>query len=125
MPYDPARHGPRRVVGPGFHEKVWKVVQRIPEGCVATYGDVAEALGSKSVARQGGYALAALPPKRADVPWHRVVNSRGEVSRRADGKPSPRQRRRLRDEGVHVATNGRIGDFDELRAVLEEGGPPL
>ena len=115
MPYDPERHGPRRIVGEGFHSQVYAVVSQIPRGKVATYGDVAGALGSRSVARQVGFALAALPPRRDDVPWYRVVNAQGQISCRADGKPSPRQRKILKDEGVTVKTNGRVLDFAKIR----------
>ena len=111
MGYDPGRHGPTRVVGPGFHERVYAVVCRIPPGCVATYGDEAAALGLRSAARQVGYALAALPAARTDVPWHRVVNHAGRISVRADGKPSAKQRRLLAGEGVSVGRSGVVASF--------------
>ena len=60
MPYDPSRHGPRRIVGKGFHGKVRGLVKQVPVGRVTTYGDVAEALGSRTVARQVGFAMAAI-----------------------------------------------------------------
>ena len=80
MPYDPLLHGPRRVVGPGFQENVYAMVRRVPPGTVTTYGDIGRALGLTTIARQVGYALAALPSQRTDVPWHRVVNARGAIS---------------------------------------------
>jgi len=115
MPYDPLLHGPRRVVGPGFREKVYAVVQRVPRGSVTTYGDVGRILGLTTIARQVGYALAALPTHRRDVPWHRVVNGRGQVSVRTDGRPSPEQCRRLAREGVRVSREGRVPDFARVR----------
>ena len=111
LPYDPQRHGPRRVVGPGFHARVWAAVQRVPPGCVTTYGEVAAALGLRAAARQVGYALAALPAERDDVPWHRVVAATGRLSRRGDGDPSKTQRQRLRGEGVEIDAAGRIVSF--------------
>ncbi len=114
MPYDPSRHGPRRVVGPGFHEWVFEVVARVPEGMVTTYGDVAEVLGLRRAARQVGFALAALPPTRRDVPWYRVVNGRGRLST-ADG----RQRALLAAEGVEVDDEGRLTGFARIRAPLD------
>ncbi|MEM7200310.1 MAG: MGMT family protein [Planctomycetota bacterium] len=123
MPYQPERHGPRRVVGPGFHARVWSAVARVPQGRVTTYGDVAAALGLRAAARQVGYALAALPPDRDDVPWHRVVSARGQLSPRGDGKPSPEQVRRLRREGTVVTRAGTVRDFAARRcAVAELGG---
>lgn len=116
--YDPDRHGPRRVVGPGFHEAVFAVVEQVPAGAVTTYGDVAARLGLRSAARQVGYALAALPAGRDEVPWHRVVNARGELSRRGDGGPSEPQCRRLRAEGVAVTRAGRVSGFAARRHVF-------
>jgi methylated-DNA-protein-cysteine methyltransferase-like protein len=105
-------------VGPGFHDRVYEVVCRIPPGSVATYGDVAEALGSRRVARQVGYALAALPADRNEVPWHRVVNAKGRVSLRAHGEPSPDQVARLELEGIEVDARGAVADFAAIRCRL-------
>jgi len=59
-------------------------------------------------ARQVGYALAALP-EGSDVPWHRVLNARGEVSPRSGGAPHARiQRALLEEEGVRFDEGGRI-----------------
>ena len=83
------------VVGEGFHAQVYELVRQVPPGRVTTYGDLGAALGLRSVARQVGWALAALPDDHDDVPWHRVVNAQGQVSRRGDGRPNPLQVRRL------------------------------
>lgn len=108
-----------RVVSAGFHSRVYAVVRRIPAGSVSTYGDVAEALGRRSVARHVGYALAALAAG-SDVPWHRVLNGSGRVS---NAEPE-RQRRRLRAEGVTFDRGGRVAEFAARRCpvwVLEAG----
>ena len=101
-----------RIVGPGFHERVYEIVLGIPPGRVTTYGDIAGHLGSRRVARKVGHALAALPPDRDDVPWHRVVNARGMISRRApsmlDGIDEQVQRVLLEREGIHFDISGRI-----------------
>ena len=115
MPYSPERHGPHRIVGPGFFEQVFGVVARVPKGHVTTYGDVAAELGMRSIARKVGHALAGLDPDRTDVPWHRVINSQGKVSRPADSSSGQLQRQLLIHEGVEVATSGRILDFDSRR----------
>jgi methylated-DNA-protein-cysteine methyltransferase-like protein len=115
MPYDPDKHGPVRIVGPGFHEKVYAVVRRVPKGAVTTYGDVGGALGSPNVARQVGYALAALPHNRHDVPWHRVINARGRISFRGDDERGAEQTRRLRAEGVDIDDEGRVAGFKSVR----------
>lgn len=86
----------------------YDVVRRIPRGRVATYGQVAALAGLPGRARQVGYALAALPDD-ADVPWHRVVNARGEISRRTEGTaPGAIQRALLEAERVAFDPAGRI-----------------
>ncbi len=108
MPYDPARHGPRRIVGPGFHAQVHALVARVPAGRVTTYGDLATALGSRGVARQVGFALAALPAG-GSVPWWRVVAAGGRLAR--PGTAAARQQAKLlRAEGVAVRGD-RVQDF--------------
>ncbi|MFO1076226.1 MAG: MGMT family protein [Planctomycetota bacterium] len=112
MPYDSARHGPRRIVGPGFHAAVYAAVRRVPRGAVASYGDVAQALGSKNVARHVGWALASLPCG-SDVPWWRIVDAAGRLAR-AGSPDARRQAKLLAAEGVGVA-KGRIVGFALLR----------
>ncbi len=104
-----------KAVGPGFGERVYDVVARVPAGSITTYGDVAEALGSRRVARHVGHALAALPEDRGDVPWHRVVNARGFLSPRSDGRLPGEQRARLEGEGVRVDDAGRVLEFARRR----------
>jgi alkylated DNA nucleotide flippase Atl1 len=113
--YDPEWHGPRRVVGPGFREQVYAVVCRVPAGSVTTFGDVAGQLGLRSVARQVGFALAALPADRTDVPWHRVVTARGAPSVRGSGSPEPEQIARLAADGVMLDASGRVEQFAARR----------
>ncbi len=113
--YNSALHGPHRVVGEGFHEDVFSEVCAVPAGQVTTYGDIAAALGLRSVARQVGWALAAIPEDRDDVPWHRVVNAKGEIARRGDGLPSDEQRALLAAEGIEVNEAGCIVEFSARR----------
>ncbi len=92
---------------PGW-EHVYAVVRRIPRGRVATYGQVAERAGLPGHARQVGYALHALPPNSV-VPWHRVVNARGELSVASlDVGSGMEQRYRLEAEGVAFDARGRV-----------------
>ena len=87
-------------------ERVYAVVRRIPAGRVATYGQVARLAGLGPNARQVGYALHALPEK-SGVPWHRVINSRGEISLGPLGGADITQRLRLEREGVPLDARGR------------------
>ena len=96
------------------HARIYDVVRRIPRGRVATYGGVAREAGLAGRARQVGYALAALGESRTveDVPWHRVINARGEVSARTGGRAFERlQRTLLEAEGIAFGQGGRV-DLD-------------
>ena len=88
-------------------ELIYAAVRRIPRGRVATYGQVATLAGLDGHARQAGYALHALPDG-SDVPWHRVINSRGEVSPRSAGDSHELQRMLLEAEGVEFDARGRV-----------------
>jgi methylated-DNA-protein-cysteine methyltransferase-like protein len=92
----------------GSREKIYSVVARIPRGRVATYGQVARLAGLPGQARQVGYALSALRDQ-SRIPWHRVVNARGEVSARRDGGPAAAlQRLLLLREHVRFDARGSI-----------------
>jgi methylated-DNA-protein-cysteine methyltransferase-like protein len=74
---------------------------------VASYGQIAELAGLEGHARQVGYALHALPAD-SGVPWHRVVNAKGEISPRSAGDSHELQRMLLEAEGVEFDEKGRI-----------------
>ena len=84
--------------------RVLAVVDSIPRGRVATYGQIAREAGLPRRARLVGRFLAQLPPRTA-LAWHRVVNSSGRISLRPGATI---QRRRLEREGVHFGRSGRI-----------------
>jgi len=94
------------------------VVRKVPPGCVTTYGDVACMLGSRSVARHVGWALAAL--RQDDVPWHRVINARGHISFRGDTPRGVLQQQRLMDEGHTFDAKGRLTNFPSHRFLYPE-----
>jgi methylated-DNA-protein-cysteine methyltransferase related protein len=91
----------------GRNARVYAAVRRIPRGRVATYGEIASLAGLDGMARQVGYALHELPP-HSTVPWHRVVNARGEISRRSVFGSELEQRLRLELEGVRFDSRGRV-----------------
>lgn len=98
-----------RVVGPGFNQRVYAVVRRVPAGYVTTYGDVATLLGSPRVARHVGFALAALRERQEpEVPWHRVINAQGRISVRGDSVRGAVQRSLLEEEGVAFDARDRV-----------------
>lgn len=98
---------------PTSYERIYAVVARIPEGRVATYGQVAALAGLGRAARQVGYALHSLPDG-SQLPWHRVINSRGEVSPRAMPGWDGYQRHLLEEEGVVFDERGRV-DLERCR----------
>jgi methylated-DNA-protein-cysteine methyltransferase-like protein len=55
-------------------------IRRIPRGWVATYGQVTAMAGLPRRARLVGQVLQHLGLWQRDIPWHRVVNAKGEVS---------------------------------------------
>ena len=82
------------------YRRIYAVVSRIPRGRVATYGQVAALARLPRQARLVGYALNVLPSDTA-VPWHRVVNAKGQVSVRGDGLGHEElQAKLLQREGV-------------------------
>jgi len=87
------------------YDRVYDVVRRVPRGRVVTYGEVAALAGIPNP-RQVGYALHAL--REDEVPWHRVINARGEVSLRAEPGGETSQRRLLEAEGVRFDERGRV-----------------
>lgn len=101
-----------------FFDRVWEVVRRIPPGRVTTYGRIASSLRrppgitlphfKASGPRWVGQAMAHCPP---DVPWHRVINAQGKISRRARDDGDQLQRCLLEAEGVAFDAQGRI-DFE-------------
>jgi len=60
------------------YDQIYAIVRQIPCGQVATYGQVAELANLPGQARLVGYALFRVPSD--EIPWHRVINAKGEVS---------------------------------------------
>ena len=87
-----------------FHSAVYRLVERIPRGQVATYGQIAALLGYPRAARAVGRAMKHVP---GHLPWHRVVNAQGGISLRANVGNMLTQRLLLEQEGVTVR-RGRI-----------------
>ena len=95
-----------RVIAGGmrFRAAVYALVRRVPRGQVVTYGQVASLLRRPRAARAVGGAMRLCPD---GVPWHRVVNAEGGISRRRIGSGMLTQRIRLEQEGVNLR-RGRV-----------------
>ena len=97
-----------------FRQQVYELVREIPRGRVMTYGGIAshipqptgiDPLAYKKIrARWVGYAMKSCPD---DVPWWRVINSKGQISV-SEGHGPQIQPLMLEEEGVSMDEKGRI-----------------
>lgn len=82
-------------------EKIYRLVLRIPRGRIMTYGQIARLLEDRYSPRLVGWAMHATPQDDRNIPWHRVINSRGGVSTgRVIVQEPDMQRWMLEAEGV-------------------------
>ena len=87
---------------------IYAVVAQVPKGRVATYGQIAELAGMPRRARLVGHVLSRLATGNR-LPWHRIVNAKGQISARGDdGAAALAQRRRLEREGICFDESGRL-----------------
>ncbi len=86
--------------------RIYEAVKKIPKGCVATYGQVAELAGDKKMARAVGNALHKNPDPDG-IPCYRVVNSKGELAGEFAFGGAGAQARLLEADGIEVI-NGRV-----------------
>jgi methylated-DNA-protein-cysteine methyltransferase-like protein len=89
-----------------FTLEVIKIIQGIPKGYVMTYGQIAAQAGSPRGARQVVRILHSLS-KTYDLPWHRVINSKGEIAL-TDEESRFMQKLILENEGIFVDDDGCI-----------------
>ena len=92
-----------------IYDRIYAIVRQVPYGKVATYGQVAELAGLSGKARLVGYALYRVDRRRDDIPWHRVINAKGEVSYSHVRQGADYlQRSRLEEEGIEFSPDGKI-----------------
>ena len=87
-----------------IYNQIHEIIQLIPAGKVATYGQIAEIVGC--TARMVGYATSAIPFD-SDIPWQRVINFQGGISPRSADSGELLQKELLEAEGVQFDQNGR------------------
>ncbi len=101
------------------YDRIYAIVKQIPPGKVATYGQIADLAGLYGKARLVGYALFRVDINK-DIPWHRVINAKGEISysfQRQGGDYF--QKVLLEEEGIIFDNNGKI-DLNKYRWQLNE-----
>jgi methylated-DNA-protein-cysteine methyltransferase related protein len=116
LPMPPKRKLPQppHARGDEAVEAICAVVLRIPKGWVATYGQVAAMAGMPRRARLVGRVLQRLEPA-TKIPWHRVVNAKGEVSYSLSRNGGDiLQRRLLEKEGIKFDASNRL-DLERCR----------
>ncbi len=90
-----------------FYERVYEAVRTIPRGSVASYGQIATAIGFPHMAREVGWALHANP-EPGYIPCHRVVDIAGNPAKSFAFGGGNAQRALLEAEGVIFDEDGRV-----------------
>jgi methylated-DNA-protein-cysteine methyltransferase-like protein len=104
------------VNSPGYRDRVFDIVRRIPTGRVMTYGQLAEILGEGYTARTVGFVMHTAGD---EDPWQRVINAQGSCSTGRVVLPPDKQQRMLEAEGVAFDAKGRC-DLAHYRWTPEE-----
>lgn len=86
-----------------FSADVIRILKAIPEGTVATYGQVAALAGSPRAARQVVRLLNACS-RSEELPWHRVINKQGKISLQR-GSGYELQKSLLINEGIEFGSD--------------------
>ena len=84
------------------------MVRQIPEGRVASYGQIARMMGEPRKARFVGYAMHASPGVAGGVPCHRVVFKDGSLAPGFAFGGAGAQRELLEAEGIVFLPDGRV-----------------
>lgn len=87
-------------------KRIYEAVKKIPKGCVATYGKVAEMAGNPRMSRAVGNALHKNPDPE-HIPCYRVVNSKGELAGAFAFGSENVQKKLLEADGIEVI-NGKV-----------------
>lgn len=83
---------------------LYLTLSQVPEGCVVSYGELAQLAGLGRAARWVGRTLSQLP-QDTRLPWHRVLAAGGRISLPVGSASGDEQRARLRSEGVTILNN--------------------
>ena len=95
-----------------FFERVYEVVQLVPEGRVTSYGAIAKYLGASKSSRMVGWAMSASHG-RYEVPAHRVLNRNGLLTGAAHFDTPTLMQELLENEKITVLNN-KVTDFEKF-----------
>ncbi len=95
-----------------YFDLVYEITRQIPVGRVSSYGAIADylALGSS---RMVGWALNHSFAQMIELPAHRVVNRKGELTGRHHWNPPQLMGQLLQKEGVQIE-NDKVINFQEV-----------
>ncbi len=82
-------------------DRIYEYLTTIPKGKVVTYGQIAEYLGNKHLARAVGNVLHKNPDGDK-YPCYKVVNSKGQLSAAYAFGGIEEQKSRLKADGIEV-----------------------
>jgi methylated-DNA-protein-cysteine methyltransferase-like protein len=94
------------VSDPAFSDRAKRLIADIPHGRVATYGQIAACAGNHRASRQVAWLLHSSS-RKDNLPWHRVINSRGGISLPIGGG-FEEQKMALEAEGIVLDQKGRV-----------------
>ena len=87
-------------------QNILGIIEGIPVGKVATYGQIAFIAGTQNP-RLVGFALATLKDD-TEIPWFRVINSKGKISFPEESERFKIQYSLLKNEGIIFDAKNRI-----------------
>ena len=82
-------------------------VRQVPKGKVATYSRIARLTGKRCTPQQVGTAIRDLSDD-TEVPWQRIIGSKGEIKPRSGPRGDAEQRRLLEEEGIVFSPDGTV-----------------
>ncbi|MFX1518051.1 MAG: MGMT family protein [Promethearchaeota archaeon] len=106
------------MTSPSFSQRVKDIIKKIPKGKVATYGQIATFAGNSRASRQVAWVLHSSSNKD-NLPWHRVINSKGKISLPHNGGYEM-QKELLELEGIKFDKHERINFDKYLWQIFEE-----
>lgn len=96
-----------------FQQAVLNTVRAIPEGQVASYGQIAAYIGLPRAARQVGWIMRGL--EGSEFPWWRVLNNAGRISIKGTIEATPDlQKELLQQEGIEISQDLKL-DIEKYR----------